>query len=433
MLEVTRRRSRALLSLIAGLLMACSRARSVAASVGWTKPVNVGPQYSWNLGRGLAITETSSTTYLHVQFEDDGHEPHRHLLPARQRRPDRRGARRSASTRQARTPRPARSRRPASTSTSPTRPGPTPPTTTTRPPRASSACASTPTTARPSAWLTAQNFEGDTRVGRPSLAAAGSHVYVAYTDADTGDIVVADQRHNRGGAATAGIRPQAPCGARATPASPRGRAPSRATASRARRSSRRRAPTSSSRGSTATTGRSRPRSRPITATPGRTTATDLATGQAYGLSAAGDDTRLALAWAQPDGIRARVNKAGSWGPARTLAGFSSTGTYRNGYGTSIALAGTSRLGVAWSACTRASCAGSSTQGVNIRWRESANNGSSWAPAVTIASHGAGSDRRINDYPSALMPDASHRLVTYNTASRDFSTYRLVIEAGNGKP
>ena len=53
--------------------------------------------------------------------------------------------------------------------------------------------------------------------------------------------------------------------------------------------------------------------------------------------------------------------------------------------------------------------------------------------MTIASHGAGSDRRINDYPSALMLDSSHRLITYNTAARNFSTYRLVIERGSGKP
>ncbi|HEY6569037.1 MAG TPA: hypothetical protein VIZ22_02045 [Candidatus Limnocylindrales bacterium] len=59
--------------MVAGSLAVLLVSQSAFAAVTWSKPVNAGPQYSWNLGRGLATTDTSSKTYLHVQFEDDGH------------------------------------------------------------------------------------------------------------------------------------------------------------------------------------------------------------------------------------------------------------------------------------------------------------------------------------------------------------------------
>ncbi|HEY6569036.1 MAG TPA: hypothetical protein VIZ22_02040 [Candidatus Limnocylindrales bacterium] len=274
------------------------------------------------------------------------------------------------------------------------------------------------------AWQTAKKFEAPERTGRPSIAAWGSRVYVAYTDADTGNIYVATNNGVNSEdigwlAGQAGVTTRSSTidgdGFEGTPVV----AASGANVLVAWLDS--------------DDGTIKAR---ISTDHGHTwpdPAIDLATGQAYGMSAAADATRLALAWAAPDGIRSRVFRDDTWKATHKLASFSSTGAYRNGYGTSVALAGSSRLGVAWSACTRANCAGSSAQGVNVRWRESANNGSSWKPSVTIASHGAGSDRRINDYPSALMPDSSHRLITYNTAARNFSTYRLVIERGSGKP
>ncbi len=422
-LALRRRPRGAVLSLMAGLLMALVASQSVVASVGWTKPVNAGPQYSWNLGRGLALTETSSKTYLHVQFEDDGGK-HTGIYY-------RRG---NASGSSWGTP---KRLNPSSSDAE----------------NGAIAAAGKyvyvayvtgthaandydPAAARhirvrvntnhgsSGAWLTAKKFEAPTRVGRPSVAAWGSRVYVAYTDADTGDIVVATNNgvnsEDIGWLATnAGVTTRTSTvdgdGFEGSPVV----AASGANVLVAWVDSDDgtiKAKVSTDHGHT-------------WADP----AIDLATGQTYGLSAAADGTRLAIAWAQSDGIRSRVYRDGSWKATHKLATFSATGAYRNGYGTSIALAGSSRLGVAWSACTRANCAGSSTQGVNVRWRESANNGSSWESPVTIASHGAGSDRRINDYPSALMPDSTHRLVTYNTAARDFSTYRLVIERGSGKP
>ena len=53
--------------------------------------------------------------------------------------------------------------------------------------------------------------------------------------------------------------------------------------------------------------------------------------------------------------------------------------------------------------------------------------------MTIASHKSADGTRISDNPSAVIADAHKRFLTYNTASATYSTYRLVIEVGSGKP
>ena len=53
--------------------------------------------------------------------------------------------------------------------------------------------------------------------------------------------------------------------------------------------------------------------------------------------------------------------------------------------------------------------------------------------MTIASHKSATSKRISDNPSVVMTDSPKRFMTYNTASASFSTYRLVIEVGSGKP
>ena len=186
----TRRRSRALLSVLAGVLMLLLASQTALAAVSWTKPVSVGPQYSWNTGRGLARTVSSSTSYLHVQYEDDGH-AHVGIYyrrgnaggtawgTAKRLNPSGEHAEAGAIAAE------------ASTSTSSTATTRTSPTTTTRRPRAASTSRSTRTTARRRAWLTTKNFEAPTRAGRPAVAATGSYAYVAFTDADNGNIVVA--------------------------------------------------------------------------------------------------------------------------------------------------------------------------------------------------------------------------------------------------
>jgi hypothetical protein len=89
--------------------------------------------------------------------------------------------------------------------------------------------------------------------------------------------------------------------------------------------------------------------------------------------------------------------------------------------------------VAWSACTRSDCSGGSTKGVNLRWRESSDNGASWKSTVTLATYSASSSKRFNDYPSVVMTSTPRRYVLYNTASSSFSTYKTILEVGSGTP
>ena len=191
MLVVTRRRTRrTLLSLVAGLLMVLVASQSVLASVAWTKPVNAGPQYSWNLGRGLAMTETSSKSYLHVQFEDDGNK-HTGIYY-------RRGNASGSSWGTAKRLNPSSSDAENGAIAAASRFVYVVYTTGTHAANDYDPAAPRHIRVRvntnhgaSNAWLTAKKFEVPERTGRPSIAAWGSRVYVAYTDADTGNIWVA--------------------------------------------------------------------------------------------------------------------------------------------------------------------------------------------------------------------------------------------------
>jgi hypothetical protein len=418
----TRRRSRALLSVLAGVLMLLLASQTALAAVSWTKPVGVGPQYSWNTGRGLARTVSSSTSYLHVQYEDDGH-AHVGVYYRRgnaggtawgtARRLNPPGEHAEAGAIAAASKYVYVVYRDHSHLTNDYDPAG---------PRGIHVSINT-NHGSSTAWLTTKNFEAPTRAGRPAVAATGSYAYVAFTDADNGNVVLAknggtnveDAGWTAGNVGvTTRVSTSTGDGFEGNPVV----AASGALVMVAWIDSDDgtiKAKVSTDHGAT-----------------WPDTASTLSAGQVYGLSAAGLGSRLALAWATPSSIRVRVY-AGAWGPARTLASFSPTGTWRNGYGTSVALAGTSRVGVGFSACTRASCAGSSTQGVDVRWRESTNNGSTWKSTVTIASHKTAKSTRISDNPSVVMTDSPKRFMTYNTASASFSTYRLVIEVGSGKP
>ena len=124
---------------------------------------------------------------------------------------------------------------------------------------------------------------------------------------------------------------------------------------------------------------------------------------------------------------------GAWGSTKSVATFSSSSTYKTGYGTSITLAGSARVGVAWSSCTRSDCSAGSAKGVNIRWRESIDNMASWRSPVLVASYTYSTARRINDYPTAIMSSKPTRWIMYNVLSANQSTYNLVVEVGRGTP
>lgn len=150
------------------------------------------------------------------------------------------------------------------------------------------------------------------------------------------------------------------------------------------------------------------------------------------LSAAASGERFAFAWMEADGVKVRLwTSGGGLQTTRTAATFSDTGTYKNGYSTAVALTGTSTVGVAFGACRRADCSGGSSTGVDLRWRQSADDGAAWGATTTVGSYAVSSERRMNDYPSVVMTSATKRYVMFNIGTPTFSKFRVVLRVGTG--
>jgi hypothetical protein len=409
-----------LLPLFAGALITMLASQSVLAAVSWTGHIKAGPALSWNIGHGLSTTTSESAVLLHEEFQDDRLDPvgiyyqrgdaselawglRKRMNPADE--PGEYGAIAAAGTSVYVTylasnhaannydpfaPRQVRVRVNADHGSS-------------------------------TAWLANKTINATGRAGLPTAAAAGAYGYVAFTDADSGDIVVASNT----GANTedAGWVTQT-VGTTARINEEDGYEGNPAIAA-----------TGSlvlvawiaADGGTLKT--------KISTDHGVTwpdTALTLSRSAMNGLSAAAHGDRLAVAWGTSSRIRVRVFDD-AWGPTRRVAAFGKTRKYRVGLWPVVALAGTSRVAVAWSACTRNSCVASSTEGKDVRWRESGTNGASWKDPVTVASHRSSPKRRNNYSPSVVMVGERKRLVAYNTASANYSSYRLMIQLGSGKP
>ena len=159
---------------------------------------------------------------------------------------------------------------------------------------------------------------------------------------------------------------------------------------------------------------------------------ELTTEFADGLSANAKDGRFAFAWTELDGVRLREwSTSGGLETTHTVAALSSDGTYKYAYSTAVALAGTDTVGVAFAACRRMDCAGGSSTGVDLRWRQSGDDGATWGSASTVASYSASSVRRINDFPSVVMSSTTKRYVMFNALNSSFLKYRILLRVGTG--
>jgi len=270
-----------------------------------------------------------------------------------------------------------------------------------------------------SAWLTRTVILPTNRVDRPAMSVWGSAGFLlTYTDADTGDIVViscgdltVEDSGCSGGAVgtTTRLAADPADGYEGMPVV----AASGETAAVAW--------LSGDSGITVRTG-----------SPGSwSTPKVITTEVADGLSAAARGSRFAFSWAQSSGVKVRFWTGGVWQSSRTVATVSSTATYKNAYTTAVALAGGSTVGVAFAACRRLDCTATSTIGVDLRWRDSPDNGATWNAAVTVASSTVNSGRRFNDFPSVVMSSTAKRFVMYNTMSASGASYRVWLRVGTG--
>lgn len=422
-----RRRSRPFVVIVSALLMLLLSTQAVVAAVTWTSAVKTSYLYGFNTGQGLARTTSASTSYLHTQYTYTNTEN----TGVYYRRGNTSGSTWGTPFRVNAADGYAEDGAVAAAGSNvyvayqvingwaeydPTAPRPI-------------AVRVNTSHGSSSAWLSSKIFEAATRVavstrtGRPAIAATGAYAWLTYTDADTGAIVIANNLGvNNEDAGWVAQDIGATTHESYDPEDGYDGYPVVAA--------------------TDTTilvawldagGAIKAK---ISTDNGATwpdEATTITSIEAWHMSATARSGRIALAWARDSGVRVKLWNGGTWGETRTVATTSSTGSYKVAYGTAVALEGTSRVGVAWSTCTRSNCAAGSTYGVNVRWRESTNNLSTWKDAVTVASYSYGTSRRVNDWPSVVMTSSPARIITYNVARADYDTYNLVTEVGRGTP
>jgi hypothetical protein len=267
--------------------------------------------------------------------------------------------------------------------------------------------ASTRTTAPNTAWLTPKANFIQTRVDRPAVAAAGAWAYMVFTDADTGEIFVATNLGTNtedsgwGGSGTVGMT------TRLADDADEGYSGMPVIAAIGNKVM---VAWISAPGGTI---------KAVVSPDNGTTWSDevtLSTAQVWDLAAAGDGTRMALTWANSSAIKLKLYTSSGWQTTRTVATFSSGATYKVGYGPAVALTGNTRVGVAWSACTRSDCSAGSRR---VSTCDGANRPTT-APRGNRRLPSRPTPRRarseFNDYPSVVMTSTPRRYVLYNTAS-----------------
>lgn len=266
-------------------------------------------------------------------------------------------------------------------------------------------------------WRTALRLTSSSgRVDYPSVAASGSSVYVAYTDSVSGYIKLAVSRDRGATWATKSIGTTTRSVAEGRAGIPIVTAAGGNLAVIWLSNSDRAAKARISRDSGATFASS----------------VTLASATRGGIHAHALGTRVGFVWITNGGVIARIWQDGTWQAARTVSTFSVNGTYKAGYGTAIALAGTSGIGVSWADCRRTDCTATSTSpivGVDLAWKESSTNGLRWNAKATLARLDPETESwRINDWPSIVWSNSSRRHVLWNAAEPDF--YRLHVRRGD---
>ena len=266
------------------------------------------------------------------------------------------------------------------------------------------------------AWNTTKRLTSLTgRVDYPTVAAAGSNVYVAYTDSGAGSVRVKISRDRAATWSTVTL------GTTSAGSSTAGRYGM---------------PRIAASGNTVivswlanATGAVRAR---VSTDAGHTwsatgaivaTATDIPAVAATG-------SRAAVAWTDGTSAIVRTWAAGAWSaPKATIA--PAGATYTDTYSPAIALNGTTGVGVAWTGCVTACTSWSSATRANLVWSESKDDGASWFAGQVIGSSGSSSARRYNDYPSVLWPSATRRHVIWNAGTAGTNSYRIVMRTGLG--
>jgi hypothetical protein len=263
-----------------------------------------------------------------------------------------------------------------------------------------------------SAWKVRKTIVGSGRVDRPSIAAAGSRVYIAYTDADNGQIRI---RRSTDHGATFKLLGTV-LGTTSVTGGDGGFAGNPVIAA------------SGNRVGVAWDTNTGVWAR-FSTNNGKTFggAQQLTNQSTEWLAAAARGGRVGFAWMFPDTAGwVRVWKDGSLGPPRQFQAFGGANPDLKAFEPAIALSGKSRIGVSYSVCITFAC--NEPGGADVHWRESANNGATWKARVVVGSHTVSDTCRFNASPSVLFPSGKRRIVLFNASGMD--TYRSLIRVGS---
>jgi hypothetical protein len=160
--------------------------------------------------------------------------------------------------------------------------------------------------------------------------------------------------------------------------------------------------------------------------------TTLEYGSVHNLDAAGLSGKVVFAWSADTQILVRRWNGSSLAGAKAIVTTTNTTSYKRVSGPSVALSGTSVIGIAYTACTRIDCSVTSTSGRSIRWIESRNAGSSWTASTTIGAWNASASRRENEFPAALWAGPTRRVVSWTAfGATDAYAERSLVRIGDG--
>ena len=256
-------------------------------------------------------------------------------------------------------------------------------------------------------WQGSVRLTGTTRiVDRPTVAASGTDVHIAFTSADTGGVIVATSRDrgvtwvkrtvgtttsntNIGRSAVPFVAVSGSTVAVTWAANDDGALQTRV---------------STDRGSTWGD---------IEVHPG---------ASSFRFQTAVAGTRVGVVWAAGDGVVTRIATDGAWGDARLAAPAANP----EAYSPAIALQGTSGVAIVWAEMT------ATPNHVELRYAESTNDGESWYGAQTIAGTTIPT-RRANDFPSIVWPSAGTRYVSWNGWTSGGDQHRIYLRTGTGTP
>jgi hypothetical protein len=138
--------------------------------------------------------------------------------------------------------------------------------------------------------------------------------------------------------------------------------------------------------------------------------------------------KLALAWTTPGGVFSRVWST-SWGTTRAIASFGPGATYKGGFDVEIVPSRGGGLGAVWSACRTSGCdLLSARTRVDVLWSDSGDGGGWSTPSLVQGSVHA--EQRINESPTAVWLDGGTQIVGYTGRSSGWTSYAMLLRVGS---